>query len=95
MGKDQEAKESADLKDPGEAGGIFTDCGGLNNPARHGGTTGKYSEETARGWHSLPGRKRASLLPTERLSVPGWLLKGAAKEIRAMSGKLGPKASAV
>lgn len=76
MGKDQEAKESADLKNPGEAGGIFTDYGGLNNPARQARTTGKYSEETARGWHSLPGGKRASLLPTERLSVLGRVLRG-------------------
>lgn len=76
MGKDQEAKESADLKDASKAEGIFTDHRGLNNTARQGHTTGKYSEETARGWHSLPGGKRASLLPTERLSAPGWVLRG-------------------
>lgn len=74
--KDQEAKESAKTKDPAEAGGVFTDYGELNDPARQGHTAGKHSEVKARGWHSLPGGKRASLLPRERLRVPGRVLRG-------------------
>lgn len=88
VGKDQEAKESADVKDPGEARGIFTDCGGLKDPARQGHMTGKYSEATARGWHSPPGGKRASPLPTDRPSVPGWVLRGRPRRSEPRVGSL-------
>lgn len=72
VGKDQEAKESADLKDPGEARGIFSTEGSVTQRGRD------RLENTPRRrvWHSVPGGKRASLLPTERLSVPGWVLRG-------------------
>ncbi|KAJ7425867.1 hypothetical protein WISP_20684 [Willisornis vidua] len=36
VGEDQEAKEAADLEDTGQAGGIFTDYRGLNDPAWQG-----------------------------------------------------------
>lgn len=64
------------MKDPAEAGGVFTDYRELNDPARQGHTAGKHSEVKARIWYSLPGGKRASLLPRERLRVPGRVLRG-------------------
>lgn len=90
VGKDEEAQKSADVKDPGEAGGGFTDYGGLSDPVRQGHMTGKYSEETAQ-----PARRKASIpAPQGEAECPGLGAEGAAEEIRAMRGKPGPKASA-
>ena len=94
VAEDQKAKETAAPEDTSEAGGNFHRARGLDDPARQGHVMGKYSEATSR-WLAQPAKRKASIpTPGGGAEGPRLGVEGAAKEIRAIGGESGPKASA-